>query len=122
MNGEEDMLSTKQMPCHQENGPVKIRRLVFKSQPKPLSAKKILMKKQKFTGLRDSIRPLRKNNWCTFCSSRKCTQKFPISGKLEWPIVAEIINRTCLIVFPSFTMSFCGYYILFGFFNLYADY
>ena len=44
-------------------------------------------------------------------------QKIP--AKLEWPIIAEIANRLCLILFPLFTVGLCGFYIISGFSQLY---
>ena len=39
----------------------------------------------------------------------------PISGKFEWPIIAMVVNRACLILFPLITVGFCSYYIISGF-------
>ena len=52
-------------------------------------------------------------------AKRKKNKRCQISGKLEWPLIAIVVNRACLILFPSFTIGICSYYILSGFKQLY---
>ena len=44
--------------------------------------------------------------------------KIAIEGSSEWPVIAEIVQRTCFILFPIMTLGSCSLILLFGFIRL----